>query len=112
MVDFARDDADSGLESLLRFRLRPYGISLQSQVDIPGVGRVDFVLGDRVIIEVDGKLNHEAPPMRHKDLVRDAIAAGLGFTTLRFDYALVVHDWPSVLAAILTTIEPIRRATR
>jgi very-short-patch-repair endonuclease len=104
MLDFARDDADSGLESLLRFRLRPYGIALQSQVEIGGVGRVDFVLGDRLILEADGKPNHQGRAKRHKDLTRDAIAAGLGFTTLRFDYALIVHDWPTVLAAILTTV--------
>ncbi|MFF2370351.1 DUF559 domain-containing protein [Agromyces sp. NPDC058110] len=105
MLDVARDDADSGLESLLRLRLREHGIDLRSQVSIAGVGRVDFLLGDRVILEVDGRANHDGPSMRHKDLVRDAIAAGLGFTTLRFDYALVMHDWPTVLSAILTTID-------
>ncbi|MCD2443771.1 endonuclease domain-containing protein [Agromyces sp. SYSU K20354] len=105
MLGFAREDADSGLESLLRFRLREHGIDLVSQVVIGGVGRVDFVLGDRLILEVDGKPNHDAPPKRHRDLVRDAIAAGLGYSTLRFDYALIVHDWPTVLAAVLTTID-------
>lgn len=105
IVDLARADAESGLESLLRFRLHACGIELVSQVDVPGVGRVDFVLGDRLILEVDGKPNHESPPKRHKDYVRDAIAAGLGFDTLRFDYALVVHDWPTVLGAILAKID-------
>lgn len=37
LVDFARWDADSGLESLLRLRLRTLGITLASQVEIPGV---------------------------------------------------------------------------
>ena len=105
IIEFARDDADSGLESMLRFRLHAYGIELRSQVDVPGVGRVDFVLGDRLILEVDGKWNHESPPKRHKDYVRDAIAVGLGFDTLRFDYALVVHDWPTVLGAILGKLD-------
>lgn len=50
LVDFARWDADSGLESLLRLRLRAHGITLASQVAVPGVGWVDFVLGDRLII--------------------------------------------------------------
>lgn len=104
LVDFARRDADSGLESLLRLRLHRLGISLRSQVDIPGVGRVDFVLGDRLILEVDGRLNHEEAPRRHRDLVRDAVAAAHGFDTLRFDYLLVVHDWPLVEAAILAKL--------
>lgn len=105
LVDFARNDADSGLESLLRLRLRAHGISLASQVAIPGVGTVDFVLGDRLILEVDGKPNHVGASKRHKDLMRDAVAAAHGLDTLRFDYAMVVHDWPAVEAAILARIE-------
>ncbi|SFR88542.1 Very-short-patch-repair endonuclease [Agromyces sp. CF514] len=105
VIDLARADADSGLESILRFRLLPYGIELQSQVEVPGVGLVDFVLGDRLILEVDGRVNHDGPSMRHKDLRRDAAAAALGFETLRFDYALIIHDWPLVVAAILARHE-------
>ncbi|WP_234661490.1 type IV toxin-antitoxin system AbiEi family antitoxin domain-containing protein [Agromyces marinus] len=105
LVDDARTDADSGLESLLRHRLNRLGISLQSQVSIPGVGRVDFVLGDRLILEVDGRDNHDGPSKRHRDLVRDSVAAAHGFDTLRFDYAMVVHDWPVVEAAILGKVE-------
>ncbi|GAA1775222.1 type IV toxin-antitoxin system AbiEi family antitoxin domain-containing protein [Agromyces lapidis] len=120
LVGFARWDADSGLESLLRLRLRAHGLALASQIDIPGIGRVDFVLGDRLILEVDGKQNHvdgfdsligteharaAAASKRHKDLVRDAVAAAYGFETLRFDYALVVHDWPLVEAAILAKVD-------
>ena len=104
LVDFARSDAESGLESLLRLRLHRLGIELHTQVDIGGVGRVDFVAGDRLIIEVDGAPGHEDRPSRHKDRVRDAVAAAHGFLTIRFDYALVVHDWPTVEAAIVTIL--------
>lgn len=100
LVDLARSDAESGLESLLRLRLHVLGLTLECQVDIRGVGRVDFVLAGRIIIEVDGKTNH-AGDHRHKDLVRDAAASRLGYQTLRFDYAQIIHDWPSVRAAIL-----------
>ncbi|MEU4016470.1 type IV toxin-antitoxin system AbiEi family antitoxin domain-containing protein [Microbacterium sp. NPDC028030] len=100
LVDFARGNSDSGLESLLRLRLHLEGIDLTSQVPIPGVGRVDFVVDGRLIIEVDGRENHAASEKRHRDLVRDAVASGLGYETLRFDYAQVIHDWPAVSAAI------------
>ncbi len=100
LVDFARSDADSGLESLLRLRLHILGVHLATQVSIPGVGRVDFVVDGRLIIEVDGREHHGAPEMRHRDLSRDAAASRLGYETLRFDYAQVVHDWPMVQAAI------------
>lgn len=100
LVDFARSDADSGLESLLRLRLHILGVHLATQVSIPGVGRVDFVVDGRLIIEVDGREHHGAPEMRHRDLSRDAAASRLGYETLRFDYAQVVHDWPMVQVAI------------
>ena len=71
---------------------------------ITAVGRVDFLIGDRLIIEVDGKPNHASSSMRHKDLIRDANAAARDFVTLRFDYAMVVHDWPLVESAILAQV--------
>lgn len=112
MLRFARADADSGLESLIRLRMHRVGVDMRSQVLIDGVGEVDFVIGDRLIIEADGKENHDDDPsrpaprssLRHKDLVRDAKAAALGYETLRFDYALIVHAWPVVEAAILAKV--------
>lgn len=113
LLGFARADADSGLESLIRLRLHKLGISVRTQVQINGVGEVDFVIGERLIIEADGKKNHDdgkadssepRPSLRHKDLVRDAKAAALGYVTLRFDYAMIVHDWPTVVAAIVAKV--------
>ncbi|WP_170245477.1 type IV toxin-antitoxin system AbiEi family antitoxin domain-containing protein [Microbacterium saccharophilum] len=101
VLDIARGDAESGLESLLRLRLADRGIRLDCQVPVIGVGGVDFVLAGRIILEVDGRENHDGPSMRHKDLVRDAAAAAAGYEKLRFDYALVVYSWPLVEAAIL-----------
>lgn len=104
LVDLARSDADSGLESLLRLRLHMLGIDLECQVDINGVGRVDFVAGGCLIIEVDGKENHDGPTKRHKDLARDAAASARGYESLRFDYAQMIHDWGSVQQAILAAL--------
>lgn len=108
LVDFARPDADSGLESLLRLRLNRLGISLRSQVRIDRVGWVDFLLAGRLILEVDGAENHGSASKRHKDLVRDAEAAAQGYETLRFNYALVIYDWPRVEAAILGRLAELR----
>lgn len=109
LVDLARGDADSGLESLLRLRLHLLGISLACQVTIAGVGKVDFVIGQRLILEADGKENHEGAKKRHKDLVRDAAASARGYQTLRFDYAQIIHDWPSVQAAIIAALRRMSR---
>lgn len=104
-ISFARRDADSGLESLVRWRLRRHGLRIRSQVRIVSVGAVDLLIGDRLIVEADGKENHDGPPSRHRDRVRDAHAAIWGYTTLRFDYAMILHDWPTVEMAILAVVD-------
>ncbi|MFC7789044.1 type IV toxin-antitoxin system AbiEi family antitoxin domain-containing protein [Microbacterium sp. MAHUQ-60] len=86
LMSVARSDADSGLESLVRLRLHLLGIRVRTQIRIDGVGEIDIVIGDRLLIECDGRENHERAAERHKDLLRDAAAAALGYETLRFDY--------------------------
>lgn len=103
LLDLARPDAESGLESLLRLRLHLLGIRLECQVVIAGVGRVDFVVGGRIILEADGDGNH-SNEHRHRDLMRDAAAASLGYETLRFDYDMIVRQWEVVAEAILATL--------
>lgn len=100
-IRLAQWDADSGLESLVRWRLREYRLPVRTQVSIASVGAVDLLIGERLIIEADGKDNHDDESHRHQDLLRDANAAANGYVTLRFDYALIVHDWPRVERAIL-----------
>ncbi|WP_197738239.1 endonuclease domain-containing protein [Agromyces terreus] len=87
----------------MRFRLRRLGIGVRCQVTIGGVGRVDFVIGDCLILEADGG-THDGDG-RHRDRVRDATAMALGFVTLRFDTAQILHDWPLVEAAVLAALD-------
>lgn len=101
----ARSDADSGLESLVRWRLRHHMLAVRTQMRVVSGGRVDLLIGDRLIVEADGAPFHEGESQRHRDLRRDARAAVWGFVTLRFDYALIVHDWPTVEAAILAYVD-------
>lgn len=104
LVDFAHDGAPSGLESLVRLRLHLLGIAVQTQVVLSGVGKVDIVVAGRLIIETDGRANHEAEDKMHRDRVRDAAASALGYETLRFDYDQIIKHWPSVLSAILAAL--------
>jgi very-short-patch-repair endonuclease len=84
------------------------GIRLECQVAIDGVGKVDFVVDGWLIIEADGKENHATSERRHKDLVRDAAASRLGYETLRFDYAQIIHEWQTVRQAILAALRRSR----
>ncbi|TXK05471.1 DUF559 domain-containing protein [Microbacterium mitrae] len=103
LLTWARGDAESGLESLVRLRLMLLGFRPRTQVLIPTVGRVDLVI-DNVIIETDGERGHADPQSRAKDLVRDRAAAALGYRTIRLNYAMVVHDWPESERAILACL--------
>jgi hypothetical protein len=45
--------SQSGIETLVRLRLRARGIRVSVQVRISGVGHVDLLIGDRFVIECD-----------------------------------------------------------
>jgi len=104
LVDLARVDAGSGVESLLRLRLHPLGIRLDSQVEILGVGRVDFVIEGRLILEVDGAEFHSGRDAWRRDRKRDAVASGLGYETLRISYDMILDEWRVVEAAIVAAV--------
>ncbi|MFC0682145.1 DUF559 domain-containing protein [Lysobacter korlensis] len=103
-LDFARPDAGSGIETLARWRLHRLGIECRTQVVVPGVGRVDLVIGDRLILELDGEKHHAGENAFDRDRRRDVAASALGFQTLRYSYRQVMHDWTTVEAAVLSEV--------
>lgn len=95
---------ESGTETLVRIRMASLGIFLLPQVEVPGVGRVDFVAGDRLVIEVDGAEYHVDPVRFEADRRRDAELSRRGYRVLRFSYRMVMDDWALVEAAILASL--------
>jgi very-short-patch-repair endonuclease len=91
--------AESITESVALFRLRRLGLQLRQQVPVPGVGDVDFLLGQRLVIEVDGRRYHV--DRFEEDRRRDARLSIRGFRVLRFSYRQVFERWGEVKAAIL-----------
>ncbi len=49
----------------------------------PGI-RVDLMIGERLIVEVDGREHHSDPVAFERDRVRDARLSALGYRVLRF----------------------------
>ncbi len=94
---------ESGTETRVWQHLRGR-LPLRRQVVIPGVGRVDFLVGERLVIEVDGREHHERTPDFERDRRRDAHLSSLGYRVLRFTYRQVFHDWPSVEAALWAAV--------
>ncbi|WP_147305809.1 type IV toxin-antitoxin system AbiEi family antitoxin domain-containing protein [Subtercola boreus] len=90
----------SGLETTARLRLRALGITYRTQVQVRGVGAVDLVVGDRLVIELDGREWHSTEAAFAEDRRRDFLLHEYGCSVLRFTYAQVIFEWPRVEALI------------
>jgi very-short-patch-repair endonuclease len=100
LLAFARDDSGSGVETLARWRLHSIGVECSTQARIPGVGRVDLLIGRTLIVEIDGRSTHDFENDRRRDL----FAAVDGYVTLRFSATQVLTQWDDVERAVLSAI--------
>ncbi|MGM7679024.1 hypothetical protein [Microbacterium sp. A94] len=75
--------AASGPETFMRLILRSLGVTYETQVLLPGVGYVDFIVDGWLIIECDSKEFHEGWEKQVEDRDRDIAAAQLGYVTVR-----------------------------
>lgn len=93
--------AESGIESIARVRLAAAGIRMRSQVVIADGIRVDFLVGDSLIIEVDGAETHTGREHFERDRSRDAYLNSSGHQVLHFSYRQVMNDWATVESTVL-----------
>lgn len=96
--------AESGTETIARLRLRSAGIRVRTQVRIPTVGRVDLLVGARLVIEVDSRAHHTDPTQYYKDRLRDQKLVALGYLVIRLTYEQVMFDWDETLERIMPII--------
>lgn len=104
--------AESGPETFMRVILRTMGVDFESQVVIPGVGRVDFLVEGWLIIECDSRAFHEGWDKQVADRNRDIAAARLGYVTVRPLASDLIHRPDRIQAAlrdILDALGPGRR---
>lgn len=104
LIDEVDSRSESGLESLCRVRLRRARLPVRSQVLIPGVGRVDLIVGDRLIIETDGRAWHSRPDAFDADRSRDLALTRMGYLVLRLSARHVIHEWQWVERVILEIV--------
>jgi very-short-patch-repair endonuclease len=95
--------SDSGLESIFLARICDLGVGIRQQVWIDG-HPVDFLIGDRLIVQLDGFEHHGSPTARRRDMDADARLVLLGYTVLRFDYQQVMFEWEQVQAVLVTAM--------
>ncbi|MCE5292820.1 MAG: endonuclease domain-containing protein [Nocardiaceae bacterium] len=95
-------NAESGIESISRLRLRANGIKLRTQVWIGTFARVDILIGKRLIIECDGEEYHAGE--FEADRERDRVLVTMGYLVIRLSYNQVMYDWNSCLRDIVTIV--------
>lgn len=86
--------SDSGLETLLAVPLRRWGLPVVQQAVIAG-RPVDFLVGDRLVIQVDGYEFHSSAQQRASDIAHDAELRLRGYTVIRLSYHQIVREWPA-----------------
>lgn len=103
LLELADGICESGTESVTWVRLARHHLPLQRQVWIDGK-RVDFLVGRRLVIEVDGAAYHIDPVRFEADRSRDADLCTLDYLVLRFSYNQVIYRWHEVEAAVLAAV--------
>lgn len=95
---------ESGTETKVRLWLESNRIRHRAQARIRRVGRVDFLIGQRLIIEVDSIKHHTGVENHQGDRSRDQVLIGRGYLVIRVTYADVMYRWGEVSRHILAVI--------
>ncbi len=90
-LSLSTDRARSILETVARLQLIDMGLTPEVGVWIEGVGEVDMIILDFIVIEVDGWAFHSSKEQREKDLKRDRELLRRGYVVLRFTYDNVMN---------------------
>lgn len=102
LLDYLDSGAGSGLETRVRLFVQRHRFRVQTQVEITGVGRVDMLVGQSLIIECDGDEFHRDPK---EDRRRDLAARALGYRVMRLSYEQIMHTWEASSAALLAVLK-------
>jgi very-short-patch-repair endonuclease len=95
--------SDSGLETHFANGMRAASVSVRQQVWLDG-HPVDGLIGEWLVVQIDGFEHHSSAADRRRDIAADARLVTRGYVVLRFDYHQILFEWPHVLETILTAI--------
>ena len=104
VVDRADGSCDSGLETIVRVLLRGRRVPHRTQAYIRGVGHVDLLVGDRLILELDGEAFHTGLEFE-RDRRRDFELVQQGYLVVRLTYSMVMREWEHVERGILALLD-------
>ncbi|MGO4119876.1 endonuclease domain-containing protein [Arthrobacter sp. YAF16] len=98
-LELVDGSAGSAIEVVARLLFRSEGIFTQTQVDLPGIGIVDFLLEGFLIVEIDGG-THLEPAQVKKDRRRNNASTLTGYAVLRYGYRDVVFNPEKIVAEV------------
>lgn len=104
VLERATPAAESGTETRVRLFFQLRGVPVRPQVWIPGVGRVDLLVGCRWILECDSRAHHTGEVQYEYDRARDLNAAQRGYTTSRLTHGMVFGEWEATTQQLLTIL--------
>lgn len=96
VLDLVDGTADSPIEVVARLPFRNQGIHTETQVDLQGIGIVDFLLEGFLIVELDGA-SHLEPRQVRKDRRRNNASTLDGYPVLRYGYQDVVYNQQKII---------------
>ncbi|MGD8167485.1 endonuclease domain-containing protein [Herbiconiux sp. P16] len=100
LLDLVDPSCESGLETKARLSLKATNIPYRTQVVIPTAGRVDLLIGDRLVLELDGWEWHSNKIDFEKDRRKDLALHALEYQVMRLSYAQVSFGWSEALRVI------------
>lgn len=103
LTDLAVSLSDSGLETRFSLGMRRAEVALRQQVWLDG-HPVDGLIGQSLVVQLDGFAHHASAADRRRDLEADARLIARGYVVLRFDYQQVMFRWEYVLETVLTAV--------
>ncbi|MFF1254986.1 endonuclease domain-containing protein [Pseudarthrobacter sp. NPDC058329] len=110
VLDLVIPRADSVLEVLANVHFARAGLRVRRHVNIPGVGEVDFLVEECLVVETDGSTHFE-PRSVKKDQRRNNRSIIGGYLVLRYYYDDVVHR-PEAMVAEVQAVLKVWRSRR
>ncbi|MBU8869074.1 type IV toxin-antitoxin system AbiEi family antitoxin domain-containing protein [Paenarthrobacter aromaticivorans] len=103
ILDLVLPRADSLLEVLAHTHFVRAGLRVRMHVQLPGVGEVDCLIDDCLVIELDGGTHLEGKQVK-KDQYRNNASIRGGHLVLRYYYADVVHNPERMVSEVLAVL--------
>ncbi|UNK69558.1 DUF559 domain-containing protein [Microbacterium sp. H1-D42] len=104
--------SDAGTETRFAQIMRSRGVQIRQQARLDG-HRVDALIGERLVVQIDGYQFQSSAKDRRPDIRGDARLVLQRYTVLRFDYQQIMHDPDYVRETVLRAIaQGLHRAGR